>query len=110
MPRAKKRLVPEPHWPSAHAVHTTAYGLGHDAGAAMTALLAQRQDHLTCSVEWYRGFCQGCGAIPDPKVEANIAREALTLRRGLDRVAILLAGIDHGIEGVEEVIGKGSAP
>lgn len=86
MPRTKKRLVA--------AVHSTAYGLGHDAGIAMTTLLGHRQDHVTCSIEWYRGFCAGCGSTPEPKVEAYIAREALAVKHGLDRVAIILAGIE----------------
>lgn len=89
MPRAKKRLAAEPHWPSAHGVHSTAYGLGHDAGAAITQLMTQRQDRVTCAVEWYRGFCAGCNSMPDPKVEAYIAREALAETLGLPVVSVL---------------------
>ena len=93
--RTRKRLEAEVHSPSAHGVHSAPYSLGYDAGAAITALLGQRLDHVTCSVEWYRGFCQGCGSTPDSKVEAHIAREALAVTHGLERVATMLAGIEE---------------
>jgi hypothetical protein len=106
--RSRKKLVAEPRWPSAYGVHSAPYSLGHEAGAAVVALLAQRQDHVTCSVEWYRGFCQGCGSTPEPKVEAYIAREALAAKHGLDRVAIILAGLEAMTEDVQQVLGKDS--
>ena len=108
--RSRKRLVAEHPWPSAHGVHAPAYSLGHDAGAAITQLMSQRQDRVTCSVEWYRGFCQGCNSKPDPKVEAYIAREALAATLGLPIVSIIQAGLDNLIEGLEEVLGKGEQP
>jgi len=95
--RTRKRLEAEFHSPSAHGAHSAPYSLGYDAGAAITNLLSQRLDHVTCSVEWYRGFCQGCGSTPDSKVEAHIAREALAVKHGLERVAIILAGIDDNL-------------
>ena len=93
--RTRKRLDAEFHSPSAHGVHSAPYSLGYDAGAAITALLSQRLDHVTCSVEWYRGFCRGCGSTPDSMVEAHIAREALAVKHGLERVAIILAGLEE---------------
>ncbi len=108
--RSRKRLVAEPHWPSAHGVQTPAHSLGHDAGAAITQLMAQRQDRITCAVEWYRGFCQGCNSKPDPKVEAYIAREALADTLGLPIVSIIQAGLDNLIEGVEKVLGTDDQP
>lgn len=48
---------------------------GRRAGAAVRRLLLHRGDHITTSVEWYRGFCSACGKKPDPKVEAFIAKE-----------------------------------
>lgn len=103
--RSRKRLVAEPHHPSAHGVQTPAYSLGHDAGAALTALYGRRQDHVTCAIEWYRGFCEGCGARPDSAVEANIVREALALRHGLDRASIIIAGLDAMTADAEAVLG-----
>lgn len=102
--RTRKRFEPEHPWPSAHGVHAPAYTLGHDAGAAITQLMAQRQDRVTCSVEWYRGFCAGCNDKPDPKVEAYIAREALAATLGLPIVSIIQAGLENLIEGVKNVL------
>ncbi len=106
MPSTRKRkgLVAEPHHPSAHGVPSAPYSLGRDAGAALTALYGRRQDHVTCAIEWYRGFCEGCGSTADPKVEANIAREALALKHGLDRAAIIIAGLDAMTADAEEVL------
>jgi hypothetical protein len=63
--------------------HASPYGLGCDAGKAALAMMQGRQDHLTSGVEWYRGFCQGCGVKPDPKVEAFIRTEMLCSTLGL---------------------------
>lgn len=102
--RTRKPLVAEPHWPSAHGVHSTAYGLGRDAGDAITTLMTQRRDRITCSVEWYRGFCEGCGTKPDSKVEAYIAREALAETLGLPIVSIIQAGLVNLEQEVTKVL------
>jgi hypothetical protein len=106
MPTTRKRkgLVAELHHPSAHGVHSAPYSLGRDAGAALTAMYGRRQDHVTCAIEWYRGFCEGCGAAPDSAVEAQIAREALALKHGLDRAAIIIAGLDAMTADAEKVL------
>lgn len=108
MPRTKKRLVAEPHWPSAHGVHSPPYTLGRDAGDAITTLMTQRRDRITCSVEWYRGFCEGCGSKPDPKVEAYIAREALAETLGLPIVSIIQAGLVNLEQEVSKVLATDS--
>lgn len=71
------------------AAHLNAYSLGLIAGATVQSLMNQRQDHVTCAVEWYRGFCSGCGTTPDPKVEAYITREATADTHGLPVVSIV---------------------
>lgn len=71
------------------AVHSNAYTLGVDAGTGINNLMRQRQDRVTCAVEWYRGFCSGCGSTPDPKVEAYITHEATAETYGLPIVSIV---------------------
>jgi hypothetical protein len=101
--RKPKVLVAELHHSSAQGVHSPPYCLGRDAGAALTAMYGRRQDHVTCAIEWYRGFCEGCGSTADPKIESSIAREALALKHGLDRAAIIIAGLDAITPDADEI-------
>jgi hypothetical protein len=89
-----KRLRPEPEPIIVEPLHpgpcTTSDGkqppfeVGRQAGAAVRRLLANRADHITTSVEWYRGFCAACEKQPDPKVEAFIAKEIRQVAAGAD--------------------------
>lgn len=78
MSHPKKKLPPElaelVGAESSEPIHPP-FETGRRAGAAVRRLLLHRADHITTSVEWYRGFCDACGKAPDPKVEAFIAKE-----------------------------------
>lgn len=57
--------------------HLVASELGRFAAYGIQRLLAERQDHVCCSIEWYRGFCDALDVAPDSRVEAFIRREIL---------------------------------
>ncbi len=75
MSRSKLRAPEYPGPCTTSNGHDPPFEVGRKAGAAVRELLAQRADHITTSVEWYRGFCAACSKQPDPRVEAFIAKE-----------------------------------
>lgn len=80
---------------------------GRRAGAAVRRLLLHRGDHITTSVEWYRGFCNACGKTPDPKVEAFIAKEIQHVAIQEDarqRTAVISAMATAHIADITEVL------
>lgn len=89
---------------------TPPFEVGRQAGAAVRRMLARRADHITTSVEWYRGFCAACDKQPDPKVEAFIAKEIRQVAVEEDarqRTAIVSAMATSHIADVADVLTPG---
>lgn len=110
MSRPKTRLPPEladlVGLESSEPMHPP-FETGRRAGAAVRRLLLHRGDHITTSVEWYRGFCDACGKKPDPKIEkfiANEMRQVAVEESARQRTVVISAMATAHIADITEVL------